>query len=443
VAVALETIRFRLERLGWWPTPAVICLALWGLFIAYATLLPFDFSASGEQVAARLRLLWERPWSVRSRADAIGNVLLFLPWGFLLAIWRAGRGRSLVATLCLALLSGAALSGSLELTQLFAPSRYPSVIDLATNTFGSVVGASVGWPVARWALPIASIRIRQLIGSRPLAGCALATAVGLVLARLVAGTWKAATRKVRPIPFGSLAGLWAGTAELLTWMLVGGVFALAARESGRRGARALSWAVACGVGLRLAMEAVRRVIAGREVDPPSVVLATLGSAVGASTVAFAVSRDARRWITPALVIWGLVAVLGAWNPPRFTWPHPPFWRPEWVVPFWSYFDSRSLANLGDLIEAVLVFAPMGALLAARSWRQSFLGAALIGLGLGVGLEIGQVFIPGRTADLTDALSAAAGAGLGWSLWRWGESLRKSSQGAARYRVGMRPTSRTT
>jgi VanZ family protein len=248
---------------------------------------------------------------------------------------------------------------------------------------------------------------------------------------------------VGPIPFGSLAGLWAGTAELLTWMLVGGIFALAARESGRRGARSLSWAVACGAGLSLAMEAVRHVIAGGEVDLTSVVVATLGSAVGASTVAFAASRDARRWITPALVIWGLIAVLLAWNPPRFTRPQGPAWPPEWVVPFWSYFSSRSLANLGDLIEAVLVFVPMGALLAARSWRQSFLGAALIGLGLGVGLEIGQVFIPGRTADITDALSAAAGAGLGWSLWRWGESLRRSSQGAARYRVGVGPTPRTT
>ena len=127
---------------------------------------------------------------------------------------------------------------------------------------------------------------------------------------------------------------------------------------------------------------------------------------------------------------------------RVTWPHPPSWRPEWVVSFWSYSGSRSLADLADLIEAVLIFAPMGALLAARSWRQSFLGAALIGLGLGAGLEIGQVFIPGRTANLTDALSAAAGAGLGWSPRRWGEALRKSPQGAARYRVGMGPTSRT-
>ena len=44
-------------------------------------------------------------------------------------------------TLALAMVSGACLSGSVEFVQLFAPKRSPSVIDLITNTFGSVVGA--------------------------------------------------------------------------------------------------------------------------------------------------------------------------------------------------------------------------------------------------------------------------------------------------------------
>lgn len=433
--MAFETIRYRLERLGWRPNSALFWLVVWGLFIVYATMLPFDLSASGEQIAVRLRLLWERPWSVRSRADAVGNVLLFLPWGFLLAVGRAGRGTSFVAALILALLSGAILSGSVEFTQLFAPSRYPSVIDLMTNTIGSVAGALVGWPIGRWVGPIASIRIRQLIGSRPLAGCALATAAGLVIARLGVSALKAVMTRARPIPPGLREELWSGTGELLTWTLAGGLFALAARESGRRGSGALSWAVAVSGGLSLAMEAVRFVLPGPEVKMTSVFLAVLGSGIGAATVVCTASRDAHRWITPALVIWGLAAALAAWDPPRLTWPRPPFWRPEWVVPFWSYFATRRLADLADLIEEVLTFAPMGALLAARSWRWSFLGVALIGLGLGAVLEIGQLFIDGRTTDLTDALSAAAGAGSGLAVWRWGESLLRSSEGAVRYRVG--------
>jgi VanZ family protein len=81
--------------------------------------------------------------------------------------------------------------------------------------------------------------------------------------------------------------------------------------------------------------------------------------------------------------------------------------------------------------------PLGALLAARSWRQSFTIAVLIGFVFGLSLELGQVFLPTRTADMSDAISAAAGTGLGLALWRWGESARTSTLGATRYRVGPR------
>ena len=62
---------------------------------------------------------------------------------------------------------------------------------------------------------------------------------------------------------------------------------------------------------------------------------------------------------------------------------------------------------------------------------------MIGFAVGLILEAGQVFLPERTAELTDALSASVGAGLGLSLWRWGESIRDptSSLGVTRYRVG--------
>ena len=48
----------------------------------------------------------------------------------------------------------------------------------------------------------------------------------------------------------------------------------------------------------------------------SVALAVVGSAVGSAPVARSGDGDARRWIKPALVIWGLAVVLAAWNPPQ-------------------------------------------------------------------------------------------------------------------------------
>jgi glycopeptide antibiotics resistance protein len=452
-AVVLSLIRSRITQSQWRPNPVLVLLLLWGLFIVYATMLPFDFSASGALIESRLRRLWERPLrgGGGSWADVVSNVLLFVPWGLLLAVWLAGCGRRYPAVVTLALLSGALLSGTVELVQLFAPGRYISVVDLVTNTFGSTVGGLIGWALARWIWPSASVRIRQSLHSRPLLACVLAVAAGLVVAglspfevSLEVSDLKAAIKAACLLPFGPLLRgpavllqLWSLVGELLVWVLAGGLFALAARESGRRGASAIRWSATSAGVLSLAIEALQLVVPARAFDMTSVALAVLGSVLGSVLVAGFGDRDARRWINPAISIWGLAVVLAAWAPPRFTWPVPPFWRLEMVVPFWSYFDSRSLADLADVVQEVLIFLPLGALLAARSWRQSFLGAVLTGLALGVVLEFGQVFLPSRSADVTDALSAAAGTGLGLALWRWGEWARTSSMGVARYRVGRR------
>jgi hypothetical protein len=65
--------------------------------------------------------------------DSLANILLFLPVGFL---YRLGQGRRRNA-----ILLGAAISAGIEIGQLFIPGRTPSIVDLATNTLGSLIGA--------------------------------------------------------------------------------------------------------------------------------------------------------------------------------------------------------------------------------------------------------------------------------------------------------------
>jgi VanZ family protein len=185
----------------------------------------------------------------------------------------------------------------------------------------------------------------------------------------------------------------------------------------------------------LAIETCQLAIPARDVDATSIVLALLGSALGSAVVVRSRDVEPERLIKPAIAIWCMAVIFTVWNPPFFTHPEPPYWRLERVVPFWSYFFSRTLDDLADVIGQVLIFMPLGALLAARTNRQSFAGALAIGLALGVVIEVGQAFLPGRTADISDAISAAGGTAVGLVLWRWGQWTRTSSMGVMRYRIG--------
>jgi glycopeptide antibiotics resistance protein len=436
-------------RSKWLKDPVPVLLVLWGLFIFYGTLLPFKFSASGDLIAQKLKLVWERPLRGSSWADVQANVLFFVPWGFLLAVWMARRGFGFIASVAIALCAGAFLSCTVELLQLFAPSRNTSFVDLVTNSFGATVGALFGWPWIRLVWPVASIRLRQLISARPLLTCAILTCVVLLSAGLSPFRFEPRMRDVREAlraaqlapfklppegPVRSAKPLnWA--AELLTWTLAGGLFALAARESRESSARAVVWALAVAFGLSLTIETVQLTIPDRDVDVSSVVIALLGSLMGAIILERTRNQDPRRLINAAIAVWALAVILALWNPPRFTWSVPTYLQTAMFVPFWSYFHTRSLADLADVISQVLIFMPLGALLAARSHRQSLVGALILGLSFGLLLEIGQAFIPDRSADISDAISAGLGAVAGWTVWRWGEWTRTSSIGTTRYRVG--------
>jgi glycopeptide antibiotics resistance protein len=168
----------------------------------------------------------------------------------------------------------------------------------------------------------------------------------------------------------------------------------------------------------LLIEVAQLAIPSRAADATSVIFALLGSSVGASVVVGLPGREARRWAGPAVALCGIAAALAAWTPPLLA--PPDRWWPRWseLVPFWAYYRRTDLAALADLIHEVTAFLPLGALLAILHPRWSVRRLAAIGLGLGLILEAGQLVLADRTADLTDALSAAAGAAIGVMLCRW-------------------------
>jgi glycopeptide antibiotics resistance protein len=81
--------------------------------------------------------------------DALQNILLFAPLGYLLAAGPQGkspRGLWQAAFACFA------LSAAVECAQAWIPGRFPSCWDVLFNTAGGIIGARA-LPLARSAIP--------------------------------------------------------------------------------------------------------------------------------------------------------------------------------------------------------------------------------------------------------------------------------------------------
>ena len=136
---------------------ASVCLTV------YASLYPFaDWRDQGLSPLTYLTAPWPQ---YLVGFDVAVNVVGYAPLGFLLTLAFVRSGRTAWA-LTLAVLVAAALSLCMETLQSYLPSRIPSNVDLALNTFGAWLGAGTalsleklgvvgGWSRfrARWFAP--------------------------------------------------------------------------------------------------------------------------------------------------------------------------------------------------------------------------------------------------------------------------------------------------
>lgn len=119
---------------------APLLLAVVAALIVYVSLYPFRFAADGPSMVEALgRLTWARA----GRSEMLNNVLLYLPFGFCVALLVEPRfGR--VPGLVVATLAGALLSLCMELLQASVDVRVSSLKDLSLNSLGAFAGAVMG-----------------------------------------------------------------------------------------------------------------------------------------------------------------------------------------------------------------------------------------------------------------------------------------------------------
>lgn len=119
------------------------------LMIAIVTLAPFQFAAAALHGLS----------PVFQPRDLVLNIVLFIPFGF---TWQLGRVRGTAAAWGRAAALGGALSLVIETAQLFAPGRFPSIADVATNTLGAALGALVAARATRAVAGATTLRAMAL-----------------------------------------------------------------------------------------------------------------------------------------------------------------------------------------------------------------------------------------------------------------------------------------
>ena len=372
----------------------------YGLLLAYGTLFPL--SGWREPAIPPLQQILENGLRRASRGDIIVNLLVYLPFGLLVA--RAARSR--VARWVLPTLLSLLLSFSLEYCQAYLPNRVASGNDLLLNGAGGLLGGMLilflggetrlGRQLLAWR--------RRYIVEGPLGDLGL----------LILGLWLLS--QLGPlVPSPDLGNLKAGISPLyhtllspsrfewLRWseytlsFLVLGVLALD-MQTRKWQARRRFLLLALGVllfkvpvvGRQLSLEAVLGLMAALPFIP---------------WLARQPSSVRTRWLALAVAAGAAAAAL--YRPPGAVEAAATF---GWM-PFHRHLSSNDLAGLMDILGGAWPFATLAWFVLSGKKpvdrRLLLWGGIVIGAYVLV-LEFLQLWIPGRTADVTDALVAVGG-----------------------------------
>lgn len=403
------------------------------VFFVYGSLVPLHYTPHPfAQAWADFLAAPGAAWRDEERVDVAVNFLLTVPLAFGLAqvatTLRAAWARAFAWLLIWPAV--ALLSMGVEFVQTFFPPRDPSWTDVAAQWGGAVAGMALyGLAGRRFRTLLAGLAQRSPRASRARLW------LGVYLALMLAFSVMPLDLSISPVelyrkwrdgrvvllPFGSpWPGLWQFVydfaTDILLWVPVGLLWRI---DGHGRSVRAVVLrtvlAAACVEGAQL-------LVLSRVTDVTDVLMAGAGGALGAGLpqrlrgwgALDAQRRD--RWLAAGWWLWLAIAVVILWLPFDFGLAGASFDAAVQAftrMPFQTYFETGEFHALNEILRKLLVFLPGGLLLGARGSRA--------GRGLGTmwllafGLELGQLFLPSKVADLTDAVLGCLGAWLGWRI----------------------------
>lgn len=350
----------------------------------YGSLFPFRIRSTVPLgVGELLEALTFKP---TTRGDVVANLLLYLPLGLcLMSAWSGApaRWRALARTI----LVGTALAVAVEVTQAHLRFRVSSLTDVALNTVSTLGGASLA--LAYHALGTSRI---AAFTARRLDPAALGIVVLWLAFRLAPFVptidWQKYKDALKPL----FVDPQLVPADLLRYATGWLVVAYAVRSVTRR-----EHALAVTLALAGAVLFGRLVVVGKSLDITE--LAALIACVPLATFLIALRSRSRvaalaALLTAAIVVQGLAPF--EWLPEArgFSW-----------MPFRSSLRGSVELNFAALLEKCFWYFSLVWLLARGGWSTA--AAAFATASVAAAIETAQMWLPGRSADITDPLLVLA------------------------------------
>jgi VanZ family protein len=445
-----------------------VCALIWTAFIVYGSLVPFDYRPLevGHAIAS-FRHIIAQPISASLRSDFAANVLLFIPQGFLWLGVVSYRARRPWAILFVAPVWAACilLSIFVEFAQLWFPPRTSSLNDIIAESIGALVGCVlwilIGVTVIAWLGSLIHAKSQQdRFQGVLLVYCVVFAAYSVMPLDLTISIHEIYRKyrdgKILVVPFAysyaSPFELAFSTLRDVLVMAPVGAYSSICRLPNGRAIRGFGLSIALGMVYVVFLEATQLLVMSRYTDATDLVTGLVGVAIGSwlmrlrhgipltsgpPTVPSASSANI--WMLAAAALAGLV-VLGYWYPFNFVADGATKARLERFVspPLSVIFWGSELNAVSQVFLKTVPFALVGVCLTMATAHMTKTSPARtvcrLGIwgaccGLGVVIEIGQVFLPSHTANLTDVMLYGLGS-LGGiavvSWWKDGVHLREQS-----------------
>jgi len=355
-------------------------LALSCALILYGTLYPFSFS-SGLREESIVTLLLESLNGRFGRGEAIANVILFSPFGFF-AMQRVLPRVPRPIRLIIIVVAGAAFSFGIECAQSRLPGRIVSIYDIAANTAGALLGSLAGWK--NWRGKLSGFRSDDsgfAIFPLLLLGAWLCRRLYPFAPTLDVQNVKDALKPLIFGAFSSMDALWFFIVTMIVCRLV-----MTITSTGR-----IRTAL---IFLPLVVIAVKPFITGGGISQAEI----LGTLSGIAVWWYILGRLRMNAGILAFLLMALIVVrelspfVFSANPGHFSF-----------IPFDRFLKAVTYINILQFIEKIFLYGALVWLLVKTVRSLKF--SLILSVVLLTGIEIMQMYMPGRVTEITDPLLA--------------------------------------